>query len=445
MRADGNGSAGPSPVPQSENAPAISDIGTVYPRPVTGSPPPPEADAADAFKDRGSAIEVFIVFLKLGLTSFGGPLAHLGYFHREFVQRRRWLDDARFAQLLTVCQFLPGPASSQMGLAIGLFRGGWRGALAAFAAFTLPSALLMLGFAAAASRLHNGVYPAVIHGLKLVAVAVVAHGLVGMARQLLPDMRHALITCLALAVAVLAGNAWGSLIAVGLGGLLGMWLCTRARAPVAAVFPVRYGARGAAISLALFAVGLAASLALPSSPVPTGPRIAGAFYQAGALVFGGGHVVLPLLQHAVVDSGWVGPDTFLAGYGAAQAMPGPMFSLAAFLGAESSSALPAVVGAGIALLAIFLPGFLLLLSVLPIWNQLVRRQWAARAVAGAGAAVVGLLAAAFHDPVWTEGVRAPSDLAIAAVGFALLAVARVSAAWVVLWCVAAALAVQRLM
>lgn len=416
----------------------------MYPRPVTGSPPLPERDATDALEVRGSATEVFSVFLWLGLTSFGGPIAHLGYFHREFVQRRRWLDDARFAQLMAVCQFLPGPASSQMGFAIGLFRCGWRGALAAFVAFTLPSALLMLGFAVAASRLDQGVYPAVVHGLKLVAVAVVAHGLVGMARQLVPDMRHALIACTALAVTLLAGNRWASLIAVGLGGLLGAGLCIRVKARVAAVFPVRYGVRGAAISLALFVVGLAASLMLPSSAAPTAPGVAGAFYQAGALVFGGGHVVLPLLQHAVVDSGWVSPDTFLAGYGAAQAMPGPMFSLAAFLGAETPSGLPVVAGAAVALLAIFLPGFLVLLSVLPVWNRLVRRPWAARMVAGAGAAVVGLLAAAFHDPVWTEGVRAPIDLAIAAVGFGLLTVARISTVWVVLWCVVAALIVQML-
>lgn len=415
----------------------------MYPRPVPGSPPLPEHDADDALEARGSATEVFSVFLRLGLTSFGGPIAHLGYFHHEFVQRRRWLDDAHFAQLLMVCQFIPGPASSQMGFAIGLFRGGWRGALAAFVAFTLPSALLMLGLAVATSRLDQGIYPVVVHGLKLVAVSVVAHGLLGMARQLVPDMRHALITCVAAAVTVLTGNAWGALIAVGLGGLLGLWLCRRAKAPVAAVFPVPYSVRGGAISLALFLGGLAASFMLPSSAVPTAPGVAGAFYQAGTLVFGGGHVVLPLLQHAVVDSGWLSADTFLAGYGAAQAMPGPMFSLAAFLGAETPLGLPAVAGAGIALLAIFLPGFLLLLSVLPIWNQLVRRQWAARAVAGAGAAVVGLLAAAFHDPVWTDGVRTPFDLAIAAVGFGLLAVARISAVWVVLWCVVAALAVQQ--
>lgn len=410
-----------------------------------GSPRLPEHDAAAALEARGSATEVFSVFLRLGLTSFGGPIAHLGYFHREFVQRRRWLDDVRFAQLLTVCQFLPGPASSQMGLAIGLFRSGWRGALAAFAGFTLPSAVLMLGLAVAASRLNHGAYPAVIHGLKLVAVAVVAHGLVGMARQLVPDMRHALIACVALAVSVLAGNAWGSLIAVGLGCVLGVGLCRCAMTPVAAVFPVRYGVRGATVCLALFLAGLVTSVMLPSSSAATASGIAGAFYQAGALVFGGGHVVLPLLQHAVVDSGWVSADTFLAGYGAAQAMPGPMFSLAAFLGAETSSGLPVVATAAIALLAIFLPGFLLLLSVLPMWNRLVRRPWAARAVAGAGAAVVGLLAAAFHDPVWTEGVGTPVDLAIAAVGFALLMVARMSAAWVVLWCVAAALGVQLLM
>jgi chromate transporter len=388
----------------------------------------------------GGFAEVLRAFLKLGLTSFGGPIAHLGYLREEFVLRRRWLDEAHFAQLLAVCQFLPGPASSQMGFAIGLFRAGWRGALAAFVAFTLPSALLMFGFAALAPQLGEGTGAAAVHGLKLVAVVVVAHGLLGMARQLTPDAPRLLVAMGALALIVLGANAWMQLAAIGIGALMGLALCRHVPLPAAAFFPVRYGNRSAAVFLSLFLLGLAATFLLPDTDAPSPAAVAGAFYQAGALVFGGGHVVLPLLQQTVVDSGWVAPDTFLAGYGAAQAVPGPMFSLAAFLGAEVPLAGPAALGAMIALLALFLPGFLLLLAVLPLWSRLSRHPAAASAMAGINAAVVGLLAAAFHDPVWTQGIRGPIDLAIALVGFALLAAARVSALWVVLWCVAASVA-----
>jgi len=397
------------------------------------------ADAMSDARPGGATAEVFRAFLKLGLTSFGGPIAHLGYLREEFVQRRGWLDEAHFAQLLAVCQFLPGPASSQMGFAIGLFRGGWRGALAAFAAFTLPSALLMFGFAALAPYLGHGAGAAAIHGLKLVAVVVVAHGMLGMVRQLAPDAPRALIAAGAVALIVLTDNAWVQLVAIALGGILGPWLCRHVATPVVAVFPVHYGHRGAAVFLAVFLVGLGGALMLPPANGPTAAGLAAAFYQAGALVFGGGHVVLPLLQQTVVDTGWVSADTFLAGYGAAQAVPGPMFSLAAFLGAEVPLGLPAAVGASVALVAVFLPGFLLLLAVLPVWAQLAQRSWAASVMAGINAAVVGLLVAAFYDPVWTEGVRGGHDFAIAVIGFALLAAARLSALWIVLWCVAASM------
>lgn len=399
----------------------------------------PEADAVPATRSTGNAAEVFRAFLKLGLTSFGGPIAHIGYLREEFVRRRAWLDEAHFAQLLAVCQFLPGPASSQMGFALGLLRGGWRGALAAFVAFTLPSALLMFGFAALAPRLGDGVGAAMVHGLKLVAVVVVAHGLFGMARQLAFDTPRALIAVGAMALIVLTGNAWVQLLAIALGGLLGTRVCRGAVAPALVALPVRHGRRAAAIFMTLFLVGLIAALSVPASDVPSGAGLAAAFYQAGALVFGGGHVVLPLLQQAVVDTGWVGPDAFLAGYGAAQAVPGPMFSLAAFLGAEAQWGGHAVVGALIALLAIFLPGFLLLLAALPVWARLAQRRWAASAMAGINAAVVGLLVAAFYDPVWIEGIRSPVDFAIAMAGIALLAVVRLSALWIVLWCVGASI------
>ena len=388
----------------------------------------------------GAAGEVFLAFLKLGLSAFGGPIAHLGYMRREFVQRRAWLDEARFAQLLAVCQFLPGPASSQLGFAIGLVRGGWRGALAAFVAFTLPSVVLMFGFAALAPWLDGRLGSAIVHGLKLVAVVVVAHSLVGMARQLAPDAPRILIAGGVFALVSLAGSAWTQLAAIALGGVLGAWLCGHVRMPPCAGFAVPYGHRACLGFLALFLLGLCAALTVPASQAPTPAGLAAAFYRAGALVFGGGHVVLPLLQHGLVDTGWLDRETFLAGYGAAQAVPGPMFSLAAFLGGEVPLGLPAAAGALIAVAAVFLPGFLLLLATLPVWARLSRHRWGASVVAGINAAVVGLLAAAFHDPVWTEGVRAPVDMAVAALGLAMLAFARISSLWIVLWCVAASIA-----
>lgn len=384
--------------------------------------------------------EIFWVFLKLGLTSFGGPIAHLGYFREEFVRRRQWLDDARFAQLLAVCQFLPGPASSQLGFAIGLFRGGWSGALMAFLGFTLPSALLMFGFAMLAPHAGDGVGGTIVHGLKLVAVAVVAQGVLGMARQLTPDAPRILIAAGAAALVLSIGDVWVQLAAIALGGILGSLACRNVAQLPEATFPVRYGPGLAMLFLGLFLIGLVASLALPAGQAVSASGLAAAFYRTGALVFGGGHVVLPLLQHTMVESGWVTPDVFLSGYGAAQAVPGPMFSLAAFLGASVPLELAPGLGAAIALIAVFLPGFLLLLAVLPVWARLTKRSWAIRVMAGINAAVVGLLAAAFYDPVWTQGIRGFTDMAIAAIAFAMLTVFRLSALWAVLWCVAASIA-----
>ena len=387
----------------------------------------------------GSAGEVFRAFLALGLGAFGGPIAHIGYLREAFVRRRGWLDEAQFAQLLAVCQFLPGPASSQMGFAIGLFRAGWRGALAAFAGFTLPSALLMLAFAAAMPALGQDVGASLVHGLKLVAVVVVAHGLVGMARQLLPDLRRWAIALACLALAWQVGNAWGQLAAIALGALAGACWGPRLPPPGQSLFPVRHGHRAAAVFAGVFALGLALALLLPPGATPGVATLAAACYRAGALVFGGGHVVLPLLEQALVRPGWLEADAFLAGYGAAQAVPGPMFSLAAYLGAALPLGLPPVVGASVALVALFLPGFLLLAAALPLWASLVGRPRAARAIAGANAAVVALLAAAFLDPVLREGVRSPPDAGIVVVGLVLLAVARVPAWGIVAWCVAAAM------
>ena len=399
-----------------------------------------ETSSAVPVHQRGSSAVVFGAFLRLGLSAFGGPIAHIGYLREAFVQQRRWLSEAQFAQLLAVCQFLPGPASSQLGFAIGLLHAGWRGALAAFIGFTLPSALLMFAFAVLVERASSEPGLALLQGLKLVAVVVVAHGVMGMARQLAPDAPRALIAAAAAALVVLGGHAWLQLLAIALGAVLGGLLCRGLAAPAEARFVLGYGPRRALLFLLLFALGLLLALLLTAqtqAPQASPAALAATFYQAGALVFGGGHVVLPLLQQGVVDSGWLGADGFLAGYGAAQAVPGPMFSFAAYLGAEVDAGLPAAAAAAIALLAVFLPGFLLLLAVLPVWSRLLQRRWALGVVAGINAAVVGLLAAALYDPVWTQGVRGPVDFAIAVIGFALLAGARVSALWVVLWCVLA--------
>ncbi len=393
--------------------------------------------ASDSTSDRhGTAPEVFRVFLKLGLTSFGGPIAHIGYYREEFVRRRGWLDEDRFSQLLAVCQFLPGPASSQMGFAIGLFRAGWRGALAAFLAFTLPSALLLFGFAGISHYLDSGTGAAAVHGLKLVAVAVVAHAVAGMARKLTPDWPRILLAVLSCALIVFAGTAWVQLIAIAGGGLLGLWLCRHTQTYAGTGFPLQYGGRTAAVLMILFLAGLVAALAV-NTDSPSPGAVGAAFYQAGALVFGGGHVVLPLLQESTVASGWIDIGTFLSGYGAAQAIPGPMFTLAAFLGAEIPAGIPPAAGALLALLALFLPGFLLLLAILPVWSKLAASPGAASAVAGINAAVVGLLAAALYDPVWTEGITSVADFVIAAVSFILLVVLRLSALWVVAWSLAA--------
>jgi chromate transporter len=386
----------------------------------------------------GSVVEVFAAFLKLGLTSFGGPIAHLGYFRREFVERRAWLGESQFAQLLALCQFLPGPASSQLGFSIGLLRAGWAGALGAFLAFTLPSALLLFVFAALLPSITGTIGEAAIHGLKLIALAVVGQGVIGMSRQLCPDPQRATIAVLAAATILVAGHAWVQLLVVAAGGAAGLAFCRSVQPLGDAGLHLRYRARLGWILLTAFAVGL---FGLPLAAHGGGLlAVAEAFYRAGSLVFGGGHVVLPLLQETVVKPGWVSPDEFLSGYGAAQAMPGPMFTLAAYLGALLPGRSGGLVGATVAVCAIFLPGFLLVAGVLPLWREIAGRAGAARAIAGVNAAVVGVLGAALYDPVWTSAVRGPVDVAIALVGLLLLMAWRVSALIVVIWCVAASIA-----
>ncbi len=385
---------------------------------------------------QGSAAEVFATFLRLGLTSFGGPVAHLAYFRRELVERRAWLTEAQFAELLGLCQFLPGPASSQMGFSVGLLRAGWAGAFAAFVAFTLPAALLLYAFAILLPDVPRHAADVLVHGLKLVAVAVVAYGLVGMSRQLCPDAPRAGIAVASALAIVAFGGAWMQLVVVAAGAVAGLVLCRRVSAVASEAPALPHGRRTGIALLALYAALL---VALPVAASLFGGRIAviSGFYRAGALVFGGGHVVLPLLQETVVQPGWISRDDFLAGYGAAQAVPGPMFTLASYLGARLGDGLGGPAGAASAVIGIFLPGLLLVAAVLPLWRAISQRPDAAHAVAGINAAVVGLLAAALYDPVWTSAVHSAADVAIALAGFAILAVWRASALWVVAWCVAA--------
>jgi chromate transporter len=385
-----------------------------------------------------TAAEVFGAFLKLGLTSFGGPIAHLGYFHRELVERRRWVDEHHYAQLLALCQFLPGPASSQLGFCLGLLRAGWTGALAAFVAFTLPSALLLVGFARLLPYLGQPYGRGAVHGLKLVAVAVVAQGVLAMARRLTPDAPRALIAAGAAVLTLAAGPLAPPLVVVAAGAALGLGLCRDAATLPAATAQVAYGVRTGALLLGVCAALLLAALAADAYAPPLA-RVAAAFYRAGALVFGGGHVVLPLLQQAVVAPGWVRADDFLAGYGAAQAVPGPLFSLAAYLGARLTGAPDGALGAAVCLLAIFLPGLLLAAGALPFWRRLAGHARAMRAVAGVNAAVVGLLGAALYDPLWTSAVHTLADFAVALAGFVLLAATRLSVLLVLVACVLASM------
>ncbi|MBB3045910.1 chromate transporter [Litorivivens lipolytica] len=380
------------------------------------------------------------MFLKLGLTSFGGPTAHIGFFRTEFVERRRWLSDHQFAHLLAVCQFLPGPASSQLGFCIGLQRAGWLGALGAFIGFTLPSAIVLVAFAVALPLLSSTAGEAVIHGLKLVACAVVADALIGMGGKLCPDWRRRLLALVSALVMIAAASSLMQLGVVLVAGLVGTIILKDLPASDRPEINVPYGHRlGGALIAVFFAIFVALSLGAASQQEANAVTVAEAFYRAGALVFGGGHVVLPLLENSTVGQGWLSPEKFLAGYGAAQAIPGPMFSFAAYLGSVISTPLSSMSSAGIALLFMFLPGFLLVAGILPFWSSLSRHTVMSRAVGGVNAAVVGLLAAALYTPIITSGIARLIDLAIVLVGFILLFRWRLSPLWVVFWSVAASL------
>jgi len=388
-------------------------------------------------KTNGTVAEVFIAFLKLGLTSFGGPIAHIAYYRQAFIEKRQWLNEAQFAQLLALCQFLPGPASSQMGFSLGLMRAGWMGGMAAFIAFTLPSALLLFAFAQWLPYLSDTVSSAAIHGLKLVALVVVAQAVWLMAQQLCPDWRRRSIALIALLLLLFLSTPFSQMLVVIIGAVAGVVFCHNQHSFSENQLTVRHSQGLAWFLLALFFV------LLFLLPVISGQHgllaVVDAFYRAGALVFGGGHVVLPLLEHTVVEPGWIAADDYLAGYGAAQAVPGPIFSVAAYLGAMMPGESGGMTGAVVALIAIFLPGFLLISAILPLWKKLLNYPVTAKAIAGINAAVVGLLAAALYDPIWVSVIESFSDIIIAVIGLVLLQLFRMSALLVVIWCVFASI------
>ncbi len=378
------------------------------------------AATATATVPRGSAWEVFLVFLRLGLTSFGGPIAHLGYFHDEFVVRRRWLAEKTYADLVALCQFLPGPASSQVGIAIGLSRAGYRGSIAAWTGFTLPSAIALVIFAYGVEALGGALGGGWLHGLKVVAVAVVAQAVLSMMRSLAPDRERATLAVAAAVLVLATPSAWGQIGAIVLGGVAGLVLFRRAPPADHVALPHPISRTAGVLALILFFVLLVGLPLLAAAVASQGLRLFEAFYRAGSLVFGGGHVVLPLLQASVVPPGWVTNDAFLAGYGAAQAVPGPLFTFAAYLGAVMGPQPNGWVGASLCLVAVFLPSFLLVIGALPFWDQLRRRRWAQSALTGVNAAVVGLLLAALYNPVWTAGITSGADFALAVAAFLLL-------------------------
>jgi chromate transporter len=369
---------------------------------------------------KGSALEVLRVFFKLGLTCFGGPIAHIGYFREEFVVRRKWIDEHAFADLVGLCQFLPGPASSQVGFSIGLMRAGYPGGLAAWTGFTLPSAIVLVLFAYSASALGGPAGTGLLHGLKLVAVAIVAQAVWGMARSLCPDRERASIAAIAALIILFSSASIAQIGAIALGGIAGLWLCRNAPATPSGHVAIPVSRTAGLACLTAFFVLLLGLPVLRGMTGSSGVAVFEAFYRSGALVFGGGHVVLPLLREAFVTPGWVSDDAFLGGYGAAQAAPGPLFTFAAYLGTVVGPTPHGLAGAALGLIGIFLPGILILLGTLPFWDSFRQRAGAQAMMRGVNAAVVGLLGAALYNPVWTSSVKAPGDFGIALVGFVLL-------------------------
>ena len=388
-----------------------------------------------AEKSAGAVAEIFAAFLKLGLTSFGGPIAHLGYFRVEFVERRKWLSESSYADIVALCQFLPGPASSQVGFTIGILRGnGLLGGLAAWFAFTMPSALILFAFALGATAFTGSFAEGTLHGLKLVAVAVV--------NSLTPDRTRAAIALAAVAIVVFIGGSFGQVGAIALGAMAGLWLCRGNGPAPAGHLGFAVSSRHGAVALVLFAALFLITPLVAAKTGSQGLALFDAFYRSGSLVFGGGHVVLPLLQAEVVTPGWVSNADFLAGYGMAQAVPGPLFTFAAYLGAIGPAP-NGLAGAAIALVALSLPGLLLVYGMLPFWDALRLRPTAQAAMRGTNAAVVGILGAALYNPVWTSAVLTPRDFAVALTGFLLLTVWKLPP-WIVVVLLAATGAFLRL-
>ena len=383
--------------------------------------------------DSSSLREIFWAFLRLGVTSFGGPIAHIGYFRQEFVERRKWLGDDVYSDIVALCQFLPGPASSQVGIAIGILRSGLTGGLVAWAGFTLPSSILLITFAYGVSQLGDLSQVAWLHGLKVIAVAVVAQAVWGMARTLCPDRTRATIAIIAALIILAVPSAAGQLCVIVAGGLIG-WFFLSVESNVApALRESLIGQRTAVASLVAFLVLL---LGLPLAAKTTHNHtleLISGFYRVGSLVFGGGHVVLPLLQQVVVPSGWIDNNSFLAGYGAAQAVPGPLFTFAAYLGAAMKDVPNGWIGGLICLISIFLPSFLILVGILPFWNILRIHVGVRAALSGINAAVVGLLIAALYSPVWTSAIFGPADFGLGILAFFLLVFCNMSPVLVVVF------------
>jgi chromate transporter len=371
------------------------------------------------------ALGIFLIFLRLGCSSFGGPIAHLGYFRSEFVGRRHWLTEEAYADLVALSQFVPGPASSQTGFALGLMKGGIPGGCAAWAGFTLPSAILMLLAAYGLSFAESAAAQGLIHGLKLLAVAVVGQAVWSMGRSLCPDRPRAGLAILVAALLIAIPGGFLQLGMILLGAAFGLIFLTGKSDP-ANHHPlgINISHRSAIIAIAAFALLLTTLPLIAAASQDAFAKIASAFYQAGALVFGGGHVVLPLLETSVVKPGWIPRGEFLAGYGAAQALPGPLFSIAAFLGAKANIGPGGVWGALTALVSIFLPGMLLLYGTLPFWDSLRQRAKVRAALNGVNAAVVGILGAALYQPIWTSTISRPVDASLALAAFAALAILR---------------------
>lgn len=388
---------------------------------------------------RSSPSSLFFVFFRLGLTSFGGPIAHLGYFREEFVSRRAWVSDQAYADLVALCQFLPGPASSQVGFAVGLLRGGLPGGLAAWLGFTLPSAVLLFVAALGIAFLDGPIALAAIEGLKIVAVAVVAHALWGMSRSLCPDGVRIAIAFCAMAGVLLIPSPIIQLIVIGFAGVAGgLWCPSGGETSPSDFFRHRAKVPAALAIIVFFVLLFGLPLATSAVDHPL-LGLADGFYRAGALVFGGGHVVLPLLDAQVAQPNGISDSTFLAGYGAAQAVPGPLFTFAAYLGALAPGPYSPVIGASVGLVAVFLPGLLLVYGVLPFWQSLTQAGRSRAALNGVNAGVVGILAAALYTPIWTSAITQPSDFLIASGTFLLLVVRKSSPGVVVLVAVSASI------